>query len=41
MIMETSIGHGKLLERTYEFWPKRVSDFVNQSLINNGLMRNV
>jgi hypothetical protein len=32
---------GTLLERTYKFRPKRVSDFVNQSLINHGLMKNI
>jgi hypothetical protein len=41
MIMGTSIGHGKLLERTSSFQPKTVSGFVNQSFINHGLMRNV
>jgi hypothetical protein len=38
-IMGTSIGHGTLLERTSKFWRKRV--FVNRSIINCGLMRNV
>jgi hypothetical protein len=41
MIMGTSIGHGTLLETTSKFRPKRVSGFVDQSLINNGLIRNV
>jgi hypothetical protein len=35
------IGNGKLLDRTSKFQPKRVSGFVNQSLINHGLMKNV
>jgi hypothetical protein len=41
MIMGTSIEHGILLERTSNFWPKRVLVIMNQSIISNGLMRNV
>jgi hypothetical protein len=38
MIMGTSIGHGTQLHRTSKFWPKRVSVFVNRSIVNHGLM---
>jgi hypothetical protein len=41
MIMGTSIRHGTLSGRPQNYRPKRTSIFVNQSLINHGLIRNV
>jgi hypothetical protein len=41
IMMGTSIGHGTLLERVSKGRPKRLSVFVNRSLINHGLMTNV
>jgi hypothetical protein len=37
-IMETSTGHGTLLERPSKFRPKSVSVIVKRSIVSHGLM---